>query len=235
MNQPSTRTVFDFRRSAVQNAHEARKSGFGVAKDVQEGKIANIIAGLNEIGEDMKQHYPRISESRFKQRYLDAFAGFGTSVEENYAIYLEWMQDVAKQFNLPVHVCSDSNASQILFTVPAMTNVQAINPQLARNEEIQRAINDATQARYMQPYQWEAMLSHNLVDIFRKVYDKNNVVSPQQKEWFAIFERYKDHFKGRKPLVGIDPQLMAEGQNDAATAAKSQQAEVNYTEVDEEP
>jgi hypothetical protein len=207
---------FNFQTSAVQKAHEARRAGFGQAKAMEEHDLGNILGGLAAIGEDMKQHYPRISESLFKGRYLDAFAGFGESLEDNYALYLEWMQTVAKQYNIPVHVCDDRDNSIILFTVPAISNVQTINPQKARNEEIQAAISAATDARYLQPYNWEAMLSNNLVGIFQKVYDKANAVTGVQKEWFDIFERYKDHFKGRKQLGGFEQQLMVG--NDGNTA-----------------
>lgn len=199
---------FDIQKSAVQRAHEARRNGFGQAKVMEEHDLGNIIHGLSSIGEDMKQHYPRISESLFKSRYLDAFAGFGTSLEDNYALYVEWIQEVAKQYNIPVHVCDDRDNSVVLFTVPSVANVQTINPQKARNEEIQYAISTATQMRHMQPYQWEAMLSQNLVGIFQKVYDKANAVTDVQKEWIAIFERYADHFKGREQLGGFNQQLM---------------------------
>lgn len=222
--------AFDFRQTAVKNAHEMRRNGFGQEKSTDEGQIGNILEGLASIGEDMKNHYPRISESKFKSTYLDAFAGFGKSVEDNYALYLQWLFDVAKQFNIPVHVCDDSDDRNVLFTVPAITNVKTINPQKSRNEEIQYAVSTANEARFLQPYKWEAMLAENLHGIFKKAYDSANAVTDQQQVWLDIFKRYEDHFKGRKQLDGFDKNLMVEGQNAKSPA----QAQADYSESDEE-
>lgn len=219
--------AFDFTRSSVERAKEARRNGFGQAKMMQEHDLGNILHGLAAIDDDMKQHYPRISESMFKSRFLDAFAGYGESVEDNYGIYLEWLQDVAKQYNIPVHVCDDRDMSVILFTVPAMTNVKTVNPEKARNEEVQYAIQTATAMKHMQPHQWEAMLSNNLYSIFQKVYDRENAMSESQKEWMAIFERYADHFKGRTRLIQFEPTLMVGNDTDKTQT----QANVSSTPV----
>lgn len=202
------KVAFDVGRSAMERARQARAQGFGLNKADDERGLGNILGGLASIGEDMKQHYPRISESLFVGRYLDAFAGFGESLEDNYALYLEWTQTIAKQFNIPVHICADGDDTNILFTVPAISNVQTINPQKANTREIHAAISAATDARFLQPYNWEAMLSNNLVGIFKKVYDKQNAVTPDQEVWLGIFKRYEKHFEGRKPLEGVNEQLM---------------------------
>lgn len=233
---------FNFQRSAVEKAKEARRAGFGQAKMMEEHDLGNIIHGLAGISEDMKAHYPRISESLFKGRYLDSFAGFGESLEDNYSLYVEWIQEIAKQYNIPVHVCDDRDSSVVLFTVPAVSNVQTINPQKAKNEEIQHAITTATQMRFMQPYQWEAMLTQNLVGVFQKVYDSSNAVTDVQKEWVAIFERYADHFKGRQQLGGFNQQLMVgNGDNNTQTQANDTQSSqpviptnTSYVEVEED-
>lgn len=220
MTDPNRRMAFDIQRSAVQRAHDARRAGFGQAKALEEHDLGNILHGLAGIGEDMKQHYPRISESMFKTRYLDAFAGFGTSMEDNYAIYIEWIQEVAKQYNIPVHVCDDNDNSIVLFTVPAVSNVQTINPQKAKNEEVQYAISTAVQMRHMQPYAWQAVLSENLKGVFQKVYDGSNAVTGAQQEWMAIIQRYADHFKGRTQLGGFTEQLMVNtGDNNQTKSA----------------
>lgn len=189
--------------------------------------LGSVIMGLESIGEDMeKNHIPRISENAFVKYFLKAFAGFGTQEDIN-ATYLTWVSDVAKSYGIPVNVCDDNDSSVILFTVPAVGNNSAINPEKTNSKEVYRAISLANDARFLQPYNWEKILSNNLDHVLLKLYDKSKVaVSEDYKKWQVIFERYKDIILAEAKNNGVQREQVQ--QNSTATKAQD-----TYDEIDE--
>lgn len=204
---------------------EERLKGFSSEKATENLKIGSIIDDLASVGEQMSEHWPRISETMFIQRYLVAFYGAGPTQEDNYASYLSWITDVAGNYNMPVHVCNDQT-KEVLFTVPAVSNLQTINPAKAQTREINNAVSIANDARFLQPHNWEAMLQDNLYGVFRKVYDAKGIVSKDQQTWIDIFTRYKDILKDKKSIIS-EQALLA---NSSTTNAKSSP---NFDEVDD--
>lgn len=178
---------------------QQRLKGFGNEKQNDNIKINSIVSDLELITEQSKEDYPRISEQLFINRFLDAFYGAGISLEENYAIYLSWISDIAGNYNIPVHVC-DNVTKNILFTVPSISNVNTINPAKAETREINNAVSIANESRFFQPNEWENLLQTNLDQVFKKIYDKEGIVTVEQNIWLSIFTRYKDILKDKKQL-----------------------------------
>lgn len=214
---------------------EKRKLGFS-QKDVfqqEDSKLTSVLDGLEEANTEMdKNQIPRISESLFKSRYLKAFFGVGDSVEDNFAVYLEWTQEISRHFNLPVYVCSDINPNDILFSVPPVTNVNIINPAKADSRAVNTSISMAKEAGFLQPLMKQKLMQDALENIFSVVMDKNKIVTDDQKQWSVIYERYKDILVGL-PTVGktkFTPQV--DSQTTEEKAKPAQQTQV-YKELDE--
>ncbi len=213
----------------LKNAREMRMKGFNGARVSTDMKLDSIVQGLERITEDLSQHYPRVSESMFVRQYLLAFAGRGVSKAENYAIYLEWLEQIAGNYNMPVHVCEDTDQSKILFTVPAVSNVKVIDPAKIQTRDVMQAVTMATEARHVSPHGWEGMLRENLYKVLKSMYNKGNVLTPEQKVWASIFQRYESILKD-KPL------LQDEGDDANAKtnqAGSTQTPAITYTEVDD--
>ncbi len=216
----------------LEDIREMRKKGFSSEKATSHMEVAKIISDLEDIGEDMKNHYPRISEADFVKNYLFAFAGVGDGIEDNYASYLSWIHDVAGNYNTPVHVCG-ANANDILFTVPGICNLRTINPELSNTKEVHKAISMANDARFLQPYNWEVILKNNLNGILRKLYDSNEVKSEDQEVWKSIIMRYENILRDKKPVTDVDVSLL-ENSNDKKTAsASTNQTKTDFSEVDD--
>jgi hypothetical protein len=205
-----------------------RLKGFSSEKATADLKIGSIIDDLASVGEQMSEHFPRISESLFVRSFLVPFYGAGQTQESNYASYLSWITDVAGNYNMPVHVCDD-RTKEILFTVPAVSNVQTINPAKAQTREINSAVSMANDARFLQPHNWEAMLQDNLYGVFKKVYDADGIPNNDQKAWLDIFTRYKDILKDKKQIIN-DKTLMANNQN---TNEQKPSSTPSFDEVDD--
>ena len=208
---------------------EQRRKGFSGEKATEDLRIGSIVNDLAAVGEQMSEHWPRISESMFTKRYLVAFYGAGPSMEDNYATYLSWITDIAGNYNMPVHVCNDQTKA-ILFTVPAVSNMQTINPAKAETREINNAVSIANDARFLQPHNWEAMLQDNLYGVFKKIYDTKGVVNKDQQTWFDIFERYKGLLKDKKSIV-VERALMAADSKVAGSGVSV--SSINFDEVDD--
>lgn len=206
-----------------------RLKGFSAEKATEDLRIGNIVNDLSKLDEQMFEHLPRISETMFVKRYLLAFYGVGNSLEDNYATYLSWITDVAGNYNMPVHVCDD-RTKNILFTVPAVSNVNTINPAKAETREINEAVSIANDARFLQPHNWEAMLQENLYGVFKTVYDSKGIVNKDQQTWLDIFTRYKDTLKGLKSIV-VDNALM--GDNNQAVKPSTSVNSPSFDEVDD--
>lgn len=207
---------------------EERLKGFSSEKATENLKIGSIIEDLAAVGEQMSEHWPRISETMFTQRYLVAFYGAGPTQEDNYASYLSWITDVAGNYNMPVHVCNDQT-KEILFTVPAVSNLQTINPAKAQTREINNAVSMANDARFLQPHNWESMLQENLYGVFKKVYDSNGVINKDQQTWLDIFTRYKDILKDKKSIIS-EQALM---NNNSTTNANNSSGTQSFDEIDD--
>lgn len=211
---------------------EKRRLGFTAEKATEGMGLPTILESLAEATEDLlRNHIPRISETLFVNRYLDAFAGVGENVEANYAIYLEWIMDIAGNYNVPVHVCDD-RSREILFTVPATSNVETVNPAKSNTREIKTAIDIANDARFLQPFNWEAILQNNLAEVYKKIYDPTKaVLNKEQEAWLGIFERYKDRLATKK-RINITPELAVEKQ-EQTQENPAQPTSTSYDEVDE--
>lgn len=212
--------------------HDMRKRGFSSAKATSHMKLENIISDMEEVDTEMLKYSPRISESMFVNNFLMAFAGRGESIEENYAIYLRWVSDVAGSYNVPVHVCSDSNKDEILFTVPAVTNVRTLNPSQVDVREVNKAIQMAEDAKFLQPFNYEKILEQNLNGLLKKVYDKNNVVTGDQLTWLTILKRYESNIQSMPALVKINVPG-SESLNENKTKQAVSKNEITYSEVED--
>jgi len=211
---------------------EQRKKGFTGETSLINTKIASIVNDLESIDNSMKDYYPRVSENYFINYYLLAFAGRGESVEDNYLAYLKWLTEVAKNYNVPVHVCDNNDPKKILFTVPGISNTATINPTKSSTREVNNAITMANEAMFMQPVNWQAILENNLNNVLRKVYDKNNVISKEQEVWFSIFKRYEKYLKD-KPYANPQMKKMIEVKNEEQSSKQNNQAQANYAETDD--
>lgn len=213
----------------MSSIHEQRKSGFRQHINSTESKMLLALDGLEGIEKDMlKNHTPKISESLFLNRYLFAFAGLG-SQEDNYAYYLNWITEIAKNYNIPVHVCDDTT-EEILFTVPGIGNNSTINPEKSNTREVLKSISIANDMRFLQPMNWEIVLQKNLDDILLKLYDKEKAsVTKEQTVWLEIFKRYEKQLVARREELKLDqPTLTQENKEDSKKVEQ-----INYDEVDD--
>ena len=210
--------------------HEARRRGFRDPSQITNFKIENILGDLGEIEEDRENYLPRIPERVFVSKYLESFAGLGEDISENYANYLSWITDVAGNYNVAVNVCADNNMNHVLFTVPAIANVNVINPAKSSVREITKAVNTATEVRHMHPHGWEKILEQNLGGILKKVYDANNIVTEGQTIWFEIFKRYEALLKDKHPSIDFNQSLLAQPKDNETKPSTTQ---ADFAEVDD--
>lgn len=211
----------------MQRIRDMRMRGYGGEEATSELQIGSLLTDLGEMDKDMALLYPRISENLFVTKYLLPFAGIGEDIKENYATYLSWIMDVAGNYNVPVHVCDNNNQHNILFTVPAISNINIINPTKTDTRQIREVVSMAIDARHLQPHRWESILSNNLYSVMRKIYDKNNIVTEDQKVWASIFTRYENILKDKKPLMEIK-----NGPNEESNKQLAQ-AKADYSEMDD--
>jgi hypothetical protein len=194
---------------------EMRRQGFNQRSLGTDDKVLSILQGLESLDEVRQDNYTRISEASFVNNYLDAFFGIGEDHGAIYAKMVEWILEIAGNFNLPVHVCDNHNRDKILFTVPPITNVNVIDPTKVNGRDINIVSKMAEDAGILYPGNVDMVLKNHLPTFFRKLYDKNMINNPDVQVWLDIQHRYKDHLSMKQPL---NPEIVfGERNNDTNT------------------
>ena len=193
---------------------ERAKSFHTKPHELDDLKVGNILSDLEEANADMsEQQMPRISENMFVEHYLKPFFGIGDTMEDNYAKYVEWTNDIARHPNQSVRVCDNNNPNTTLFIVPPIANVNIINPAKADSRMVSRSLSMADNARFLSPLGFKQIERDSLDGILKTTLDKESIKGGDRDEWIKIYIRYQQLLDGKRP-VGKVEMIIPDGMKD---------------------
>ena len=144
-------------------------------------KIQNIVKDLEAVS---SQDIRSIPERVFREVFLPMFAG-----KENllYPASTRIWANIAGGYFSQVNVVNEQN--EILFTVPPLLNINAVNPVSSEEIPISHVLETAKQYALIHPVQGSLYLEDQLTKRSLLMRAPNNVLEDIET-WNKIFERY---------------------------------------------